>query len=78
MERAEFRFDFGGDSRMIYRALLPESAETFSKSVATLSIEGGELRLSVAAEDITALRAALNTWLRLIRVACETVRIRES
>jgi tRNA threonylcarbamoyladenosine modification (KEOPS) complex Pcc1 subunit len=34
------------------------------------------LHLIVDAEDIAALRAALNTWLRLIKVACEMAEIR--
>ena len=76
MGKAEFRFDFGSDACTIYRALLPEIAAAFPRSRAALSEEDGVLHLIVDAEDIAALRAALNTWLRLIKVACEITRIR--
>ncbi|HDJ38202.1 MAG TPA: hypothetical protein ENF24_03330 [Methanosarcinales archaeon] len=71
MESAEFRFDFGENAVLIYRALVPEVEATFPRSRAELSVAEGELHLTVAAEGIAALRAALNTWLRLIKVACE-------
>ncbi|MCK4812258.1 MAG: hypothetical protein KAS74_08305 [Methanosarcinales archaeon] len=73
MDTAEFRFDFGSDAPAIYRALLPEAAAAFPKSRVTLSLENGVLYLSVAADGVAALRAVLNTWLRLIRVAYEIV-----
>ncbi|MEA1895087.1 MAG: KEOPS complex subunit Pcc1 [Euryarchaeota archaeon] len=77
MDRAEFSFDFGDDASTIYYALLPETLEEFSRSRAALSVDGGGmLHIIVDAEDVTALRAALNTWLRLIKVACEMVEIR--
>jgi len=57
----------------IYRSLLPElSDEVNSRSEACCVLEGNEvLVLSVAAEDMSALRAALNMYLRLISVADE-------
>ena len=77
MDKAEFSFDFGEGASTIYRALLPETREAFPRSRAALSVEArGMLHLSVDAEDIAALRAALNTWLRLIKVACEVAEIR--
>ncbi len=77
MDRAEFSFDFGEGASMIYHALLPETLEEFPRSRAALSVDGGGmLHIIVDAEDVTALRAALNTWLRLIKVACEMVEIR--
>ncbi|PXF59607.1 MAG: hypothetical protein C4B59_10990 [Candidatus Methanogaster sp.] len=75
MDRAEFSFDFGEGASMVYHALLPETMEVFPRSRAALSVDGGVLRIVVDAEDVTALRAALNTWLRLIKVACEMVKI---
>jgi KEOPS complex subunit Pcc1 len=57
----------------IYRALLPElSDEVNSRSVARCVLERDDvLVLSVTAEDMSALRAALNMYLRLISVADE-------
>ena len=75
MDRAEFSFEFGEGASTIYRALLPETMEAFSRSRAALSMGDGMLHLIVDAEDITAMRAALNTWLRLIKVACEITEI---
>jgi KEOPS complex subunit Pcc1 len=76
MDRAEFSFDFGEGASTIYRALLPETMDAFPRSRAALSVDGRMLHLIVNAEDVTALRAALNTWLRLIKVACEMAEIR--
>ena len=76
MDRAEFSFDFGEGASTIYHALLPETLEAFPRSRAALSVDGRTLHLIVDAEDVTALRAALNTWLRLIKVACEMAEIR--
>ena len=75
MDRAEFSFDFGGSACTIYHALLPETEESFSKSNAALSVDGEILHLIVDADGTAALRAALNTWLRLIKVACEMAEI---
>lgn len=72
---AEFQFNFGSNTPTIYRALLPEAAATFPKSQVAISLEGGILHLSVAADGVAALRAVLNTWLRLIKVAHEMVEI---
>ena len=76
MDKAEFSFYFGEGASTIYHALLPETMEEFPRSQAALSVDGGVLHLIVDAEDVTALRAALNTWLRLIKVACEMAEIR--
>ncbi|MEA1907076.1 MAG: KEOPS complex subunit Pcc1 [Euryarchaeota archaeon] len=78
MDTAEFQFDFGSDAPAIYRALLPEAAASFPRSQVAISLERGILHLSVAADGVAALRAVLNTWLRLIRVAHEMVGICET
>jgi KEOPS complex subunit Pcc1 len=69
---AVFRFTTK-NARKIYQALLPElSAEVNPRSSARCTLEGDDvLALSVAAEDASALRAALNMHLRLINVADE-------
>lgn len=72
---AEFQFNFGSNTPTIYRALLPEAAATFPKSQVAISLENETLHLSVAADGVAALRAVLNTWLRLIKVAHEMVEI---
>ena len=72
MHTAELRFD--------YRS--PKAAATVAESVdqeigeieddragATLSREAAELRIDIEANDLIALRAAMNTWGTLIEVA---------
>jgi KEOPS complex subunit Pcc1 len=56
----------------IYRALAPEMEEIGPRSEVRVALEEEDrLVLSVTAEDIPSLRAALNLWLRLISVAGE-------
>jgi KEOPS complex subunit Pcc1 len=63
-------------AREIYRALSPEMEEIGPRSEVRLTLGGDDcLVLSVAAEDIPSLRAALNMWLRLISVAGEMLGI---
>ncbi len=53
-----------------YEALGPELQATPSeRSRIRLGEEGGRLKLFIEAEDVISLRAALNTWLRLIKIA---------
>jgi len=57
---------------VIYRAPAPEMEEIGPRSEVRVALEGEDrLVLSVTAEDIPSLRAALNLWLRLISVAGE-------
>jgi KEOPS complex subunit Pcc1 len=56
----------------IYRALTPEIGEINPRTEVGVTLEGDDLLvISVAADDIPALRAALNMWLRLVSVAAE-------
>jgi KEOPS complex subunit Pcc1 len=65
-------FEFGDLATMAYEALKPELRATPSeRSRVELKTEGGLLKLFIEAEDIISLRAALNTWLRLIKIAEE-------
>ncbi len=68
---AEFEFDFGGNSRIIYESLLPELEEEYQRTRSTLILEQDTLILKVEANDIVSMRAALNGWLRLIKISCE-------
>ncbi len=72
LHEAHFRFSTP-HAEQIYRALIPElTDEVNSRSVTRCRVEGdGMLILSVEAQDIPALRAALNMALRLINVADE-------
>jgi KEOPS complex subunit Pcc1 len=61
----------GSDALRMYQALLPETGD-MGRTRVNLHMEGDEtLVLSVSAADLSALRAALNTWLRLMNIAHE-------
>lgn len=63
-------FDLGLRARLVYDSLEPELQEIPSeRSKVSLEVSGDVLKLSVAAEDIVSMRAAVNTWLRLIRIS---------
>ncbi|HIJ05734.1 MAG TPA: hypothetical protein HA365_00300 [Methanocalculus sp.] len=69
MHAAEFTF-VTPHAPMLCQALAPEASdETGDRSSALISLENDRLTLRVAAGDISALRAALNMWLRLITIA---------
>ena len=68
---AEFEFDFGDIAAIIYEALLPELKEDYQRTKATLRLEDNILLLNVEANDIVSMRAALNGWLRLIKISHE-------
>ncbi|MDD1658282.1 MAG: hypothetical protein LUQ41_07495 [Methanomicrobiales archaeon] len=56
----------------IHQAVILENEEINPRSRITVRLEGDEtVVLEVEADDIAALRAALNMWLRLISVAAE-------
>ena len=60
----------------IYRALAPEIGEINPRTEVGVTLDGDDLLLiSVGADDIPALRAALNMWLRLVSVAAEMLDI---
>ena len=69
---AEFRFT-GPDIRQVYLAVEPEmSGEINARSQAQARVDDNDtLVLVVHASDISALRASLNMWLRLVNVAKE-------
>ncbi|HDR72738.1 MAG TPA: hypothetical protein ENN85_02305 [Methanoculleus sp.] len=74
---AIFRFA-GTHMGRIYDAVKPE-LEVMGKSSAELWIEEDEtLVLRVKAADLPSLRAALNTWLRLINIAKEMQEVVEN
>lgn len=60
---------------MLYTSLTPEAATLADdRSKTTLSLDGSELVISIEARDLVGLRAAMNTWMNLIRVAESTSR----
>ena len=68
---AEFEFDAGNVTRIIYEALLPELEEDYQRTKTTLLLKDDVLILNVDANDLVSMRAALNGWLRLIKITYE-------
>lgn len=68
---AEFEFDLGESAGTIYESLLPELGEDYQRTKATLTLRDDVLILNVEADDTVSMRAALNGWLRLVKVSCE-------
>jgi KEOPS complex subunit Pcc1 len=66
-------FRFSGDSApVIYQSVCQEAGDVGGRSVASVFLDDHcTLVLSISAADAPALRAALNSWLRLINVAYE-------
>ena len=59
------------DVQVVYRSLKPELEAAHQRSTTELGIQGNSLVLRICSEDIVSMRAALNGWLRLIRIADE-------
>ena len=63
------------DAKIIYLAIIPEiGAEPMDRSQGICSLSTDNLlTITIHAQDLSALRAALNTWLRLVQVAAEII-----
>jgi KEOPS complex subunit Pcc1 len=70
--RADLLFEVD-DPERVRLALAPEALDQVQRSEVRLETCKGGLRLSVESEDVVSLRAALNTWIRLVKIAMEMV-----
>jgi tRNA threonylcarbamoyladenosine modification (KEOPS) complex Pcc1 subunit len=63
--------------RTIYASLKEERDEGMDRkrSSVALDLEGTTLQLTLSGDDLIGLRAAANTWLRLVKVADEMVQV---
>ncbi|OYT63927.1 hypothetical protein B6V01_001675 [Methanosarcinales archaeon ex4572_44] len=69
--RAEFEIGLGAASDVVYRSLLPELGDQMLRSRVDMVSRDDLLELVIDSEDFTAMRATLNSVLRLVRIACE-------
>ena len=60
-------------SQEIYEALTPELEDEIHRSNVELIQGPGFVRLKISGVDVVSLRAALNTWIRLVKIAIEMV-----
>lgn len=68
---SEFVFDLGSISEVVYRSLLPELEVSHQRTSPELTLKDSSLVLRVRSDDLVSMRAALNGWLRLIKIAVE-------
>ncbi|UCF09267.1 MAG: hypothetical protein JSW28_07325 [Thermoplasmata archaeon] len=59
-------------SRVIAGSLLPELDRTVPRTDVALKEDDIAIYLEINADDINALRAAMNSYLRWIKVSCDT------
>lgn len=71
---AEFIFETR-EATKIYQALTPELEDELARSNVDLVRCNDSVQLRIEGNDIVSLRAALNTWIRLIKIAFEMVNI---
>jgi len=63
------------NAKIIYRSLLPESRRTLPRTKVILRYDEGKLIMEIFAEDISALRASLNSYLRWINTSLEIMEV---
>jgi KEOPS complex subunit Pcc1 len=69
--------EFGDRARAVYESLKPElHASPSERSTIDLRLDDGVLTMLIKAEDIVSMRAAINTWLRLVKIAEEMLNVR--
>ena len=70
MKKAVFTFELGTpQNRAVLAALGPEASRDVPRATANVSSEGPVLKLEIAAEDSASLRAAVNSYLRWVKLA---------
>lgn len=70
-------FEFGDKAELVYESLKPElQAVPSERSKVELDVKGQRLDLMITAEDIISLRAAINTWLRLIKISEDMLNVK--
>jgi len=73
MRRATIVFA-GPDAHVVYESLRPEAGRDLPKARASLKAGSGRVTLTIDAEDTSALRAAVNSYLRWADIAARVRR----
>jgi KEOPS complex subunit Pcc1 len=72
MHKAVFSFELGEDKNIaVLAALKPEASRELPRAMARVWTEGKTLNLEIKAEDAISLRAAVNSYLRWVKVAAD-------
>ncbi len=72
MMRAEVRIQVESSAEMISSILSSESNDEISRNCIDVKHERNDVVITINAEDIVALRAALNSYLRWTKLAIDT------
>jgi len=72
MMRAEIRMKEFGRPEFLAETLKPETSRDIPRTKVEVDVVDGELVIGVSAEDVNALRAALNSYLRWLKLALDT------
>ncbi len=72
LQKAIFSFELGKDRNIaVMAALEPEVSRELPRARAKVWTEGKTLQLEIQAEDAISLRAAVNSYLRWVKVAAD-------
>ncbi|MCJ7445022.1 MAG: hypothetical protein MUO26_10945 [Methanotrichaceae archaeon] len=63
------------ESEKVFKALLPEMEDEIYKSQISLSWREGNINLEIQGDDLGSIRAALNTWISLVKIGIEMVKV---
>ncbi|MBE0522314.1 MAG: hypothetical protein IBX39_08650 [Candidatus Methanoperedenaceae archaeon] len=72
---AEFEFELGENTGIVYESILPELDGGHQRTKTALGIKDGLLFLKLEASDFVSMRAAVNGWLRMVKIVDETCSI---
>ena len=77
--KAEFEMEFENpwEAEVILKSLEPEIASAPSQRSSTnLKLVNNKLKMEIDAADVTSLRAAINSYLRWIRLSYDVIKLR--
>ncbi|MBU2565739.1 MAG: hypothetical protein KJ655_05750 [Candidatus Thermoplasmatota archaeon] len=79
MKKATFTFELDEKtSEIVAKSLLPESKRIVPRTKVEIKNNKGKLVLNIMADDVSALRAGINSYLRWIKTAVDMSNIKRS
>ncbi len=78
--RVEAEFEFDDEVarlKTVYNAVKEERADETDKkrSFVDIELKGTKLNIHICGDDVVRLRAAVNTWLRLVKIAEDMIEL---
>jgi tRNA threonylcarbamoyladenosine modification (KEOPS) complex Pcc1 subunit len=75
LRKAVFTFELGTpQNRAVLAALGPEASRDVPRATAIVRVDGPRLHLEITAQDSASLRAAVNSYLRWVKLAAGAAR----